>query len=373
VRILSLILERFRSYDTCSLDLSQGDIHLLTGPNGAGKTNVIEAVSILSESRSCLGRDEEEIVRWGESYYRVRAEVQSDAGEMASLEVVSESNPRKRRAFFIRDVRVSAQQFIASLPTIVFLPQELALFSGPPADRRRLLDRSLGQIAPEYRSAQDVYTKALKQRSALLRNIVQSTGRREDLGIWNAILAHEGAVITLRRLELLEMLQCTLRDELLRLGEDWPTAVFTYERKGIERSLAAIEQELLQALEHWTERDILLQSTTIGPHRDDWGIAVDDRSLPSFASRGQQRAAVLALLFLLGSYTELQRGEKPVIILDDVFSELDTGHQEALLSSFAGHQVIMTATHIPEGMPQDALVWNVGEGAIVQSKNVAHR
>ena len=165
----------------------------------------------------------------------------------------------------------------------------------------------------------------------------------------------------------------TLRDELLRLGEDWPTAEFVYERKGVQRLQDAIEQELLSALEHWTERDILLQSTTIGPHRDDWGICVDGRSLPSFASRGQQRAAVLALLFLLGSYTELQRGEKPVIILDDVFSELDSLHQETLLSSFADHQVLITTTHVPEGIPSGARMWSVGNGAIVQREQKAMR
>ena len=95
--------------------------------------------------------------------------------------------PRKRRAFFVADVRVPAQNFVARLPTVVFLPQELSVFSGPPADRRKLLDRALGQIAPDYRASLDTYTKALKQRSALLRHIVQGTGRREDLEIWNDI------------------------------------------------------------------------------------------------------------------------------------------------------------------------------------------
>jgi DNA replication and repair protein RecF len=134
-----------------------------------------------------------------------------------------------------------------------------------------------------------------------------------------------------------------------------------YERTGESRTEVDIEQEILRELDRVTERDIILQATSIGPHRDDWGLMVEGRSLPSFASRGQQRTAVLALLFLLGSYLELQRGEKPVILLDDVFSELDTRHQKALLTAFGQHQVFITATHVPEGL-QDAVVWNVGRG-----------
>ena len=366
MRIIRLSIERFRSYQKCDVCFGEEDMHMLTGPNGAGKTNVIEALGILSEAHSFITSDEGEAVAWGESFYRVSGDVRCDTGECKELEVVCERTPRKRKGYFLQGVRVPSQHFIGTLPTVVFLPQDLSLFSGPPSGRRRIIDRVLGQISPEFRHAEEVYGKALKQRSALLKNIVKGTGRREDLVTWNVILAHEGAAITLRRLELLELLQCTLAAELQRLGEMWSDAAFRYERKSTERTLPRIEAQMLQGFEDSLERDLLLQSTTVGPHRDDWDIIVMGRSLSSFASRGQQRSAVLALLFLLGGYMELQRGEKPVILLDDVLSELDQSHQEALLSSFSGHQVIITTTHIPEDALGGVRIWNVKQGKVME-------
>ncbi|MEK7563764.1 MAG: DNA replication and repair protein RecF [Patescibacteria group bacterium] len=363
MRINRLQLEQFRSYRKLDWELPEASIHLLLGRNGVGKTNILEAIGVLSEGGSFLGRDEEELVTWGEHYYRVRAQMISDAQEENVLEAVSERSPRTRRAFFVRDVRASAKEFFGILPTVIFLPQDLDLFTGPPAYRRRLLDRALQQVTSQYRLSLETYQKTLKQRAALLRHIAQGTGRREDLMLWNAILAKEGATITLRRLELLEVLQCTLSEELHRLGEAWDQPAFQYERTSKARTEPEIEEEILRELARIEDRDILLQATSTGPHRDDWGIRVSDRDLPSFASRGQQRTAVLALLFLLGSYLELQRGEKPVILLDDVFSELDTNHQEALLSAFGDHQVFITATHSPETL-QEASVWQVEQGMV---------
>lgn len=363
MRITRLQLEQFRSYRKLDWQLPEAAVHLLLGRNGAGKTNILESIGVLSEGESFLGRDEEDLVTWGENFYRVRAEVISDGKEENILETVSERSPRTRRAFFLRDVRAPVKEFLGVLPTVIFLPQDLDLFTGSPAHRRRLLDRALQQVSPRYRLMLDTYQKTLKQRAALLRHIASGTGRREDLALWNAVLANEGARITLKRLELLEVLQCTLSEELHRLGEAWEQPSFHYERTGEARTEAAIEEEILQELSRIEERDILLQATSTGPHRDDWGIRVADRDLPSFASRGQQRTAVLALLFLLGSYLELQRGEQPVILLDDVFSELDVNHQEALLSAFGDHQVFITATHAPESLTE-AAVWHVEQGNI---------
>lgn len=363
MRIQRLQLEQFRSYRKLDWELPEESVHLLLGKNGAGKTNVLEALGVLSEGESFLGRDEEELMTWGENYYRVRAEARSDAGDEITLEAVSEHNPRVRRAFFLRDVRVSAKEYLGTFPTVIFLPQDLDLFTGPPAHRRRLLDRALQQVSPQYRTGLDTYQKTLKQRAALLRQIAQGTGRREDLALWNGVLAKEGARITLRRLELLEVLQCTLAEELQRLGEVWKEPAFAYKRTGELRTETEIEQEILRELAHMEERDVLLQATSVGPHRDDWGMVAGARDLPSFASRGQQRTAVLALLFLLGSYLELQRGEKPVILLDDVFSELDASHQRALLTAFGGHQVFITATHSPAGL-ENACVWQVEQGSV---------
>jgi DNA replication and repair protein RecF len=161
----------------------------------------------------------------------------------------------------------------------------------------------------------------------------------------------------------MELFSLTLVDELRTLGENWPDARIVYERATDERSREAITADLIQSFRAVRDRDILMQSTSTGPHRDDWYIAVENRPLATFASRGQQRASVLALLFLEASFVELRRGERPLILLDDVFSELDDHHQEGVLRSFLDHQVFITGTHVPKEI-LDSRVWEVLNGEL---------
>lgn len=365
MRIASLTLEQFRSYERLHVPLLADRCHLLLGPNGAGKTNVLEAISILSLTRSFLGAEESDVPMWGREYYRVRAELLSDAGETRTIEVVSQQTPRRQKACFLNDVRVTAGEIVGVLPTVAFLPQDLDLFRGSPAARRTMLDQLLSQVSPEYLQSLSVYQRVLKQRNALLRRLGKGIGSSDDLAVWDDHLAREGSLLTVRRLELMEVLQCTLPQELAALGEDWADATLRYERSGTGRSREEVAAELREALQRTRERDIILCFTSAGPHRHDWQLLAGGRSIETFASRGQQRAALLALLFLQVSYLELQRGEKPVVLLDDVFSELDDKHQDALITSLSGNQVILSATHAPPRI-QDVAVWRVESGSLLR-------
>jgi DNA replication and repair protein RecF len=367
MRLLSLELTQFRSYGQLSLDLSSEGVHLLVGSNGAGKTNVLEAISILSLLRSCLGTDETDLTQWEKDFYRISAKVQSNNGEEKTLEVVSQQAPRVQKACFLNDVRMGIESMVGIMPTVVFLPQELQLFTGSPALRRRFVDRLLCQVSPEYLRALAQYQKVLKQRNTLLRNIAEGRAQQDDLDIWDIHLADHGVPVTLARLELIGTLQLTLPEEIVALGESWEDISIVYDRKGTECEAGALKKEYLDTLLKNRKRDCILQATTAGPHREDWHIEVDGREIQSFASRGQQRASLLALLLLQVSYLELRTGEKPIILLDDVFSELDSAHQEALIHSLSGYQVIITTTYIPEGEFQ-ANCWNVEEGSITTSK-----
>lgn len=369
MRLLSLSLEQFRSYSQHSIDFSGGSVSIFVGPNGAGKTNVIEAISVLSLTKSCQGLEEQDLIQWEKEYYRVQCHCQNDQGDEKTLEVTSQIAPRKQKGCFVNDVRTPLGDMVGTIPTVLFLPQDLQLFSGPPANRRAFIDQLLCQVSPQYLKVMADYKKVLKQRNSLLKRIAEGSSSQDDLAIWDAEVAQKGASITLRRLEMIEVLECTLTEELRALGEHWNDVHLVYDRKGAARTIETAEQELKDLLEHYRSRDIILQSTTVGPHREDWHIEVDGRSLPTFASRGQQRTAVLALLFLKVSYVELRRQEKPVILLDDVFSELDDAHQSALLSSFDDHQVIITTTHIPESL-HGASVFTVADGKIIPEKEL---
>lgn len=360
MRILSFSLEQFRSFTRLEVDLEGPNVHVLLGPNGAGKTNVLEGLCVLSLTRSFLSVEEADIIQWGKEFYRVKAQLEDDHGEKSAVEVVSQILPRKQKACFINDVKKSLSETVGHLPTVAFLPQDLELFIGSPAGRRRFLDLLLCQVSPEYAQALSQYLKILKQRNALLKKISEGVAKRGDLQQWDILLSQSSAIVTLKRLELMEVFQCTLTEELQSLGELWKEAVLVYLRKGEARTEEDLIQEMQELLKHCQERDVILQSTTVGPHRDDWRIDIDGRPLVTFASRGQQRAAVLALLFLKVSFLELRRGEKPVVLLDDVFSELDDNHQSALLRCFDDYQVIITATHVPQEL-EGAKVWEMGK------------
>ncbi|MDO8468142.1 MAG: DNA replication and repair protein RecF [Candidatus Peribacter sp.] len=365
MRLESLTLQQFRSYPSFELAFGAGDLHVLHGQNAAGKTNLLEAISILSSGHSFLGAEEDDLMTWGTDHYRIRAAVRSDTGEGRTIEVVSQRLPRRARVGFVNDVRLPIGRLMGVLPVVAFLPQDLSLFLGSPSRRRDLLNDLLVQVSPEFFASFASYQKLLRQRNALLRRIREGTGRAQDLAVWEEGLAREGAVITLAHVELLKVLQLSLEEELRSLGESWQEVRLTYDRHGSATTREGIEAELAHDLLHFRERDQLIGSTTIGPHRHDWRIDADGRSLASFASRGQQRTAVLALLFLQVSYMEVRRGEKPLILLDDVFSELDQTHQERLVTSLKGHQVFLTTTHDVPGI-SSATVWEVRSGKVME-------
>ena len=338
MRLLSLTLEQFRNYGTLSVEFPENDLHLFLGPNGSGKTNILEAVSLLSLTKSFLGLEEEDLAQWGTEFYRARARARTDGGEDVELEVVGQLSPRRQKACFCNGVRTPTSRMVGRLPVITFLPQDLSLFSGPPADRRQYIDRLLCQVSPDYAQSLTDYQRILKQRNALLKDIAQGRASAAGLDPWDQQLAEQGSVLLALRRELMETFNLTLRDEIRALGETWDDVRMHYETAA---------GELLPLLAQARERDLLLQSTSVGPHRDDWTMLVDGRPIFSFASRGQQRVAVLALLFLETSYLEVRRGEKPVVLLDDIFSELDADHRRRLLEAFTGHQVLLTATEMP--------------------------
>lgn len=351
------------------------DLHMFIGSNGSGKTNLLEAVALLSLTKSFLGCEEKDLMRWGSAFCRVRGIVQSDAGEIEELEVAAQSSPRRQKAAFRNGVKLPLTTLVGRLPVVAFLPQELSLFTGPPADRRSFFDQILCQTSPEYFLALTNYQKALKQRNALLRNIAEGTlstgsGRAADLSLlspWDREIALHGAELTLMRLELVETFNLALRDEVRSLGETWNEVSVLYRRSGGARDGSRLRKEIGDALSDAAGRDVILRATTVGPHRDDWSMEADGRPLQSFASRGQQRVAVLALILLQASYLEMRRGEKPVILLDDVLSELDAAHRMHLLRTFSGHQILLTTTESPETFGATAAsVSLVGNGRITE-------
>lgn len=368
MKLLSLTVAQFRSHRDSVCTFTEPFVMFLGG-NGTGKTNLLEAIGMLSIAKSVLGVDDDTLRTWDTEFYRVRGVAVSDSGEEKTLEVVSQIAPRVQKACFLNDVRVSASQFVGSLPTVTFLPRDLDLFTGPPAERRRFLDQLLCQVSPPYLQALGTYQQALKQRNALLKKINFTGGPMEELGPWDRALAASGAVITSLRLELMKTFGLSLTAEAQSLGESWSEVRVAYERSGTAMTIPNIEREAMEIFAKNASKDVLLQSTTSGPHREDWTLLVDGHRIGETASRGQQRVGLLALLFLQASYLELRTGERPIILLDDVCSELDDRHQERLLQSFSGNQVFMTGVHIPSLAPEELQIVQLGEREEIKAKS----
>ena len=370
MRLRSLHLDHFRNYQKLEIAFGGSDLHLFVGSNGSGKTNLLEALALLSQLESCRGVEEDALRQWGAEFYRVRARVVSNLSEEAILEITSQVAPRRAKACFLNDVRVPAAGLVGRFPTVLFLPQDLALFTGPPADRRRFLDLILCQVSEQYYRSLIQYQKTLKQRSALLRRIAEGSADTAELPPWNTALAELGSVITISRRELMSFFELALGAELQSLGESFVETVLVYAASGKGTTLEALTEEFCVLLREAQPKDIAMQSTSIGPHRDEWEVITDGHPLSTSGSRGQQRVAVLALLLLQASFLEVRKGEKPVILLDDIFSELDAKHQQKVLESLTDHQVLMTATQIPTGL-RDAAVWDVHEGTVMEGMTKA--
>ncbi len=361
MRLLALELTAFRNHERTALDLSSASLHVFLGENASGKTNLLEAVEILSLLKSRRTDAEEDLVRWGDGFSRLTAALETGGGDRLALEVVSELHPRRRKGCFVNGVRVSVADMVGQLPTVAFFPEDLGLFVGPPQERRRFLDQLLCQVSPDYLRALMEYQRLLKQRNALLKQ-GPARATAEALRPWDEAIAAAGGGIMTARLGLIETLNLSLAQECVSLGWGGGEDV----RLAYEPSVNAIGDgapaALLSALTACRNRDLELQSTTVGPHRDDWEVRANGRPLHSFASRGQQRLCLVALIFLQVSYLHLRRGEKPIILLDDVFSEFDAGHQSLLLRALTDYQVLATtALPLPEPVGQ---TWHVAAGSV---------
>lgn len=357
MRLLSLSLEQFRSYGKLEVNFrEQEHVTVLMGENATGKTNILEAIAILAHLKSPRKVEDQDLIQWEKSHYRIRGLCRTDAGEERSLEVVAQMEPKKMRVAFINDVRIPAQRYIGALPLITFTPDDLLLWNGAPSERRRLIDLLLCQVSASYLQALMEYEKSLRQRNSLLKQMKEGTQKLSSLDSWDEKLATLGAVITIDRLQLFETLQLTIRRELTAFGERPREVLFQYVRKTKAQEETLLREELMAELLHYRERDILTLGTSTGPHRDDWTLFVDNRDIATSASRGQQRAALLALLLLEASFLELRTGEKPVLLLDDVFSELDEAHRTAVLERLSDHQVLITAVELDPKLREKAKI-----------------
>lgn len=336
MKLHSITLQNFRSYknDTFIFDKSAT---LIVGPNTAGKSNLIEAITFLLTGKSFRSEQDMNMIRLAEEVGRVQGKISNR--ETIELEVtltrgvVNEAKAPLRR-FLVNGIARRRIDFAGKLPIVLFKPDDLEIIIGNPSIRRVFLDDILEQVSNEYRRALLDYTRALRQRNALLEHI-RETGRRmeEQLSYWNEMLIENGQLITSMREELLDFLQQADHE------------IFPYELF-YDKSVVSEER-----LKQYKDEEIAAANTLVGPHRDDFIVSMVTKSkkhvldIRYFGSRGQQRLAILELKRMQIEFIENRYGVQPLLLLDDVFSELDQSHIDIVLEMIGKQQTIITTTH----------------------------
>jgi DNA replication and repair protein RecF len=355
MRVRGLILEDFRSYGQLELRLDDG-CTVFVGANGAGKTNLLEALVLLAHGSSSRATDDGDLVRWGAPLARVRADVARAEGERR-LEAVVFAHPegerRRPKRFLIDGAAKRAADLAGELRVVAFFPEEVTLLCETPSARRRYLDAMIGQVDRRYRRETLELQRVLEQRNALLR-AARDEARpvaEDEIAFWDDELVRLGAAVAARRMRAVDELAPLFARAHERIASRGETTL-RYQSQVARADVAAIEAAYRELLPAKREHEMWQGTTLVGPHRDDLVVATDGRALPTHASRGEHRTAILGLKLAEASWIVEQTSEQPVFLLDDVLSELDPERRERLSAAIPRPAQCLITAAAPAGLPE---------------------
>jgi DNA replication and repair protein RecF len=309
----------------------QPGLVLAVGPNGVGKTNLLEAIHVATQGFSPRTRTDAQLVRFGADGARAAVRGRRGGAEL-EIEVTVRPGEGKRARLNGAPLR-AAEQLRTTVSTLVFTPDRLGVVKGAPAARRAYFDRALGRLLPARASLPAEYGAAIAQRNAALRRVAGGHSSREAIEPWSERVATLGAELVRGRVEIIELLAPAFAERADELG--LPGAAIRYEG----------EPPSAEALAAALDRDVERGTTSLGPHLDDVVLLGEDRDLRSFGSQGEQRLALLALLLAEAEAITARSGVPPLLLLDDVLSELDPGRRLMLAERVRGvGQALITAT-----------------------------
>jgi DNA replication and repair protein RecF len=371
--VRSLSLDGFRSYQHLTLDFGDGP-PVVVGRNAAGKTNLVEALVVLSTGRSHRSSADAEMVRWDADFARSSATVEHD-GRSEALEVVIHARDAAagaRKRVRVNGVNRRASALRPVLRTVLFAPEDMLLIVGSPSLRRNLLDALVIQREPTAAAVMSTYQRTLTQRNSLLRRIREDEADRAELGYWTGAIVENGARILDWRHETLAAMAGPLAEAHGEIAPDEPTLALRYASNVEPRAGEGSEEALRRRLRETAEKELWNGATLVGPHRDDLVFVSEGRELTEFASRGQQRTAILALkLAELDVLTALD-GRPPLLLLDDVFSELDPERRAHLVRRIGElPQAIVTTTtadDLDPALVAASTLWQVEPGRVQRGR-----
>jgi len=359
--VTRLQVRNFRSHERAELRPGPG-MTVIAGRNGAGKTNLLEALYFACTGRSCRTANERECVRFGAEVLRLELTAADAQGEH---EISVGFSPGEPKRLLVDGAAVERLTDVAARPLVsVFLPDRLELVLGAPALRRAHLDQVAAALWPARTGTRRAYSAALAQRNALVSAIRAGRATRTSLPAWDAELARHGIALMRDRTELVDRLAPRFAEHAAGLGlEEDPGLRYK------PRSKATSADELAAELGERAESDLERGFTGHGPHRDDLSLTRAGRELRAYGSRGQQRVGLLALLLAEREELAAERGRAPLMLLDDVMSELDGVRRERLMAVLRrGGQSVITTTdlgHVPGAGDQDVVRVAIADGEVV--------
>ncbi|TSB47544.1 DNA replication/repair protein RecF [Alkalicoccobacillus porphyridii] len=331
MRVNKLSLKHYRNYAKAELTFNK-QVHVFVGENAQGKTNVLEAIYVLAMAKSHRTAKDKELISWQEEYAGIYGEAQTRTSKL-TLELAVSSKGKRVKLNGLEQRRLS--EYVGALNVVMFAPEDLHLVKGSPQGRRRFMDMELGQISPVYLHHSSRYQKILQQRNSLLRDWHRKPSV-DMMDILTEQLIETAAELIKRRAEFIKKLERwaqTIHSDISRGTEDLQLLYLSSIEVLEDLNLSNLKERLHAVYEKKKEKERIRGTTLFGPHREDLGFLVNGKDVQSFGSQGQQRTTALALKLAEIELIKEEVGEYPVLLLDDVLSELDDYRQSHLLET----------------------------------------
>lgn len=363
MHIFELQLANFRNYGRAVLRLERG-ITLFIGDNAQGKSNLLEAIYLLSTLRSSRASTDADLVRRDILHSdfpvaRLACQVERSAGnlqlEVAIIGRTTDPTHRAGKRVRVNGVNRRASEAVGQLAAVLFTTLDIDIVAGPPLLRRRYLDMMISQVDRGYLRAMQRYQRVVQQRNSLLKRVQGREANASELSFWDQELAHAGGIIMQARAEALGHLVPQAAYQMERLSDETETLEMTYKPAlaGLDEADCPIDEtewtaRMLKALGGLRAREIHAGVTLVGPHRDDVLVEINALPADTFASRAQQRTAALSMRIAEASYLRKSLGDDPVVLLDDVLSELDARRRRGVMEFFDSFQQVFVTTAEPD-------------------------
>lgn len=330
----NLNLTNFRNYSNLKLDFDPKPT-VLVGNNAAGKSNILEAIYLLSTAKSLRVENEDELIKNNEEFTRVEGFIDSDTALLVLINRTQEEVTFRKKVL-VNGISKRVIDFLGNLPAVIFYPSDINLITGSPALRRWHLDLSLAQIDQDYKKSLTTYEQFLTARNRVLKRIREGYAKLDELTYWTDELIKNGKKVTEKREAFFDFINLL----------ETPLGKFKFEYLKSEISI--------EKLKLTNGREVAAATTLIGSHRDDFVISLEERNMAHFGSRGEQRTATLAFKLAQLEYMALILGKRPILLLDDVFSELDGDHRAHVVEVVSKQQTIIATVEL-ENIPQQFL------------------